>query len=756
MKAVPAQLRPAQRHARPAGTGSRGARLLRGRPGDPAWARPALLALLLATAVLYLAGLSRNGYANEFYAAAVQAGTKSWKAFLFGSVDSANFITVDKTPASLWVMELSARIFGFSYWSLLVPQALEGVAAVGVLYATVRRWFGPTAAIIAGAVLALTPVATLMFRFDNPDALLVLVMTLAAYTTTRAIESGRTRWIAATGALLGLGYLTKMLQVLLVLPAFGLAYLWAGQAPLGRRLWQLLAGGAALVAAAGWWVAIDLLTPASSRPYVGGSTDNNILQLTFGYNGLGRLTGSESSIGGGGAAAGRLGEGAARLGGDIAAGGPPGGGGGSLFGGATGITRLLESDMGGQISWLLPAALIALVVMLWVSRRCPRTDRTRAAALLWGGWLVVTGVVFSYMSGIIHPYYTAALAPPIGALVGIGAAGLWRIRHTWAARVILAGTLLVTAGWAWVLLGRSPGWLPWLRVVIALAAAAAAGLILAGPALRSATVRGAHALAVAPLSLALVAGLAGPLAYSIDTAATVHGGSIPTAGPTVAGSSGAPGGTGGFPGAASRSGAGQPGAGALDAGPPGSGQAGDGQAGDGQAGDGQPGAGAFPGGAGSAADGNSAASGAFPGGADRAGGPGGAMPGTGSVSTALSRLLESGATGYRWAAATVSSTAAASLELGSNGAPVMAIGGFTGSDPAPTLAEFVKLVSAHEIHYFVTSGSGAGTGTRGGAGGPGGGSGYAAQITAWVSAHFTARTVGGMTVYDLTTPAAGS
>jgi 4-amino-4-deoxy-L-arabinose transferase-like glycosyltransferase len=257
---------------------------------------------------------------------------------------------------------------------------------VGVLYTTVRRWFGPTAAIIAGAVTALIPVATLMFRFDHPDALLVLVMTLAAYATTRAIESGRTRWLVLAGALLGLGYLTKMLQAFLVLPAFAAAYLRAGPPRLGQRLWQLLAGGAALLAAAGWWVAIDLLTPAASRPFVGGSTDNNILQLTFGFNGLSRITSpadrglAESTTPGGAAA------------------GP----GGSPFGGATGITRLFGAAFGGQAGWLIPAALIALAAMLWVSRRAARTDRTRAAALLWGGWLLVTGLVFSYMLGIVH------------------------------------------------------------------------------------------------------------------------------------------------------------------------------------------------------------------------------------------------------------------------------------------------------------------------------------------------------------------
>ena len=734
------QASPGHRARRPAEGRSWGTWLLRGRPDDPAWARPALLVLLLATAALYLAGLSRNGYANQFYAAAVQAGTKSWKAFLFGSVDSSNFITVDKTPASLWVMELPGRLFGFSSWSLLVPQALEGVATVGVLYATVRRWFSPAAAIIAGAVAALTPVAVLMFRFDNPDALLVLLMTLAAYTITRAIESGLTRWIVLTGALLGFGYLTKMLQAFLVLPVFALAYLWAGQPSLGKRLWQLLAGLAGLVAAAGWWVAIDLLTPATDRPYVGGSTDNNILQLTFGYNGLGRLTGSENSAGGGGGttahrlsgAAARLGEGAARAGGA-----PPGGGAGggnSLFGGATGITRLFQSDMGSQISWLLPAALIALAALLWLSWRSPRRDRTRAAALLWGGWLMLTGVVFSYMSGIIHPYYTVALVPAIAALTGIGAAALWPLRHTWTARVILAGTLLITAAWAWVLLDRSPGWFPWLKVVIAVAAAAAAAMILAGPAVRAATARGRIALAIAPLSLALIAGLGGPLAYSIDTAATAHGGSIPTAGPTVAGSSGGPGGAsgtarGGFPGQAGGSTTSKPGGFTSPGGTSGTAPSGTGPA--------------RPSGAGSAS-GPSGATGAT--GASGTGGVGttggGSGPGgTGGVSSTLSRLLESGASGYLWAAATISSTSAASLELASNGVPVMAIGGFTGADPAPSLARFEKLVSAHEIHYFVGSGTG----------GPGGSSGSGSRITAWVKAHFTAKTVGGMTVYDLTT-----
>ena len=383
-----------------------------------------------------------------------------------------------------------------------------------------------------------------------------------------------------------------------------------------------------------------------------------------------------------------------------------------MFGGATGIGRLFASDMGSQISWLLPAALIALAALLWLSRRSPRTDRTRAAALLWGGWLVVTGVVFSYMSGIIHPYYTVALAPAIAALAGIGAVVLWRIRHTWAARVTLAGTLLVTAVWAWALLDRSPGWLPWLRVAIAIAAAAAAAMILAGPALRGAGSRRRTLVAAAPLVLAVAAGLGGPLAYSVATAAAAHTGSIPAAGPAVASSSGGPGGqpgVGGFPAASgsSRAGGSAPGrtgypgrtAGTAAGEAPRTGTSG-GTGGTGTAGG--------PGTTGGAVASGSTGTRGGAGGPGSAGGPGG----TGSVGSALSSLLESGASGYRWAAAAVGSQSAASLELGSNGVPVMAIGGFTGSDPAPTLAQFEKLVSAHEIHYFVASGSG-GTGRRG-------------------------------------------
>ena len=700
---------------RPRPTRNRARRLLRGPDTDPRWARPALLGLLALTALLYLWDLTRNGWANDFYAAAVQAGTKSWKAFFFGSFDSSNFITVDKTPASLWVMELSGRIFGFSQWSMLVPQALEGVASVGLLYAAVRRWFGPPAGLVAGLVLALTPVAALMFRFNNPDALLVLLMTAAAYALVRAIENGRTRWLVFCGVLLGFAFLAKMLQAFLVVPGFAIAYLWAG-APRAwlRRLWQTAAMGAGIIVGAGWWILIAELTPAADRPYFGGSTNNNILQLAIGYNGLGRLDGNETgSIGGGGAQ-------------------------GSGFGGATGLLRLFHSEFGGQISWLLPAALICLAGLAWVSRRAVRTDRIRAAALLWGGWVIVTGLVFSYMSGIIHPYYMVALAPGIGALVGIGALTLWEKRLSWAGRSVAAATVLVTAVWSYILLDRTPDWLPWLRWVVLVAGVLSAVALLAGPWLvRAPSFR---RLVLLPVGLAMVAGLAGPAAYALDTVNTAHTGAIPSAGPATVGFGGGPGGGGGFAGA--RPGGTRPGRTQPGGTQPGGTQPG------GTAGNGFPG-GQF-GGPGGSSGTHAGGTGRGLGGAGATGGtggtrgPGGGLGGNTQVSSALAKVLEQDASSYKWVAATEGSEEAAPLQL-ATGDAVMAIGGFNGTDPWPTLAVFKELVAKHEVHYYVGQGSQS----------FGGGHGSSA-IASWVAAHFTKETVGGQTVYDLTKPLSGT
>lgn len=483
-------------------------------PSDPRWARPALAALLAATAVFWCIGLSRNGWANAFYSAAVQAGTESWKAFLFGSSDAANAITVDKPPASLWPMQISARIFGVNSWSIQLPQVLLGVASVALLYIIIKKQFGPAAGLIADAALALTPVATLMFRYNNPDALLVFVMIAAAWALLRAVSDGRTRWLVLCGALLGVGFLTKQLQILLVIPGLALTYLIAGTPRLRIRFAQLIAGLGAMVVTAGWWVLLVELWPADSRPYIGGSENNSFLDLTLGYNGLGRLMGGDSNTPGGGA-------------------GPKpemDSGGFSPFGNP-GITRMFTGESGAQISWLLPAALIVLAVGLMVAWRRPRTDARRAQYLVWGGWLIGTAGVFSFMSGLFHDYYTVALAPAVAALVGIGAVDLWNRReNTWAA-MTLAATVAVTGAWSWVLLTRTPDFVGWLRWVVLAAAilAATALAITALPTLRRPRIQSVAA------GIALAVALAGPLSYSIQTISTSHTGGVVTAGPQVPG-----------------------------------------------------------------------------------------------------------------------------------------------------------------------------------------------------------------------------
>ncbi|MGZ4697185.1 MAG: glycosyltransferase family 39 protein [Oryzihumus sp.] len=639
------------------------------------WERPALVGLLVATAALYFYGLTASGWANSFYSAAVQAGSESWKAFFFGSSDTGNSITVDKTPASLWVTALSVRAFGLSSFSILMPEVLMGVASVGVLYATVKRQFGAAAGLLAGAVLALTPVAVMMFRFNNPDALLVLLMTLGAWATMKAIEKASPRWLVWVGVLVGFGFLTKMLQALLVVPAFALAYLVAADTPLRKRLLHLLAAGAAMVVSAGWWLAIVELIPAADRPYIGGSQTNSILELALGYNGLGRITGNETGSVGGGA-------------------GPNGGG--SLWG-ATGLTRMFNSDIGGQVSWLIPSALILLAVGLWLRGRAPRTDARRAAYIVWGGWLLVTLLTFSLMAGIFHAYYTIALAPAIGALVSMGAREAWEHRRGLVGSLTLAIATAVAAVWSYTLLARTPDWFPWLRVAVVVTGLFAAAMFL--------VIGRVHRRAVPVVATAaLVAVLAGPAAYSLSTVATPHTGSIPSAGSSGQGGMGGPGR-------------------GMAGGPPGG----------------------FGGRTGTARGGTR----------QRPGGGMGGLLDASTPSTEVVSALSANASKYTWVAAAIGSQNAAGLQLGTR-LPVMAIGGFNGSDPSPTLAQFQAWVSQGKVHYFLAGGRGGPAGGRGGPGGGMGGSGTASQISSWVEQNYTAVTIGGSTFYDLTQPNSGA
>ena len=595
------------------------------------WVRPGLLALLAGTAVLYLWGLGSSGWANNYYAAAAQAGTQDWTAWLFGSLDSGNAITVDKPPAALWVMALSGRLFGFSAFTMLLPQALMGVGAVALLYAAVRRTSGPAAGLIAGAALALTPVAALMFRYNNPDALLVLLLVAAAYCMVRATETASTRWIALAGCAVGFAFLTKMLQAFLVVPGFALAFLVAAPVGLWKRVGKLLIAAAALIVSAGWYVALVSLWPADSRPYIGGSTDNSLLQLALGYNGIDRVVGGQGRSGGG------------------RPGGGPGGAGNLFFGGDPGIGRLFGLSMGTEASWLLPAALIGLAAGLWFTRRTARTGHLRAGLLLWGGWLLVTGAVFSFMDGTVHPYYTVALAPAIAALVGISVRELWRGKEFLTPRIALATMAATTGVWAFILLDRTPDWLPALRWIVLAGSVVAASLLVVG----------AHRLGRATAILAcgtLLFGAGATAAYTIETAANAHSGPMAMSGPS------------------------------RDIGFGGR-------------------------------------------------GPDGAQ----SDNAVLSALVDDA--DNRWAAATVGSMTASSLEL-KTGSSVMAIGGFTGSDNSPTLAQFQGYVADGQVRYFIP----------GGRGGPRGGrSGSASDITTWVQQNFTPIDVGGTTVYDLQT-----
>jgi 4-amino-4-deoxy-L-arabinose transferase-like glycosyltransferase len=631
----------------PAPIGDEGGPSRRRRISSDTWDRIGFGVLLIATAVMYLWNITVNGMGNQFYAGAAQAGSTNWEALLFGSLDSNNFITVDKPPVSQWVMGLSGQIFGFSSASMLIPEALMAVAAVALLYGAVRRISGPNAALLAGAALALMPVAALMFRYNNPDAVMVLLMMTAAYCAVRAVERASAKWIALAGVALGFAFLAKMLEGIMVMPAIGLVYLIAAPTPVRRRLVHLLGALAAFLVSAGWYVGLTLLWPASSRPYIAGSTDNNFMNLVLGYNGfarvLGRNHGDPGQQPGAGAAE------SAHM--EAAAAGPHGG-----FGGpsrqAAGLARLFSGEFGFEIGWLLPAALLAVALVLVSRRSAPRTDLVRAGAILFGGWMLVDGLVLSYMGGTIHPYYCLSLAPAVAGAFAVGVAEMWGKRSSWFGRAGLAALIGSTGVWSWWLLGRNATWMPALRwAILALTIVAIAVLLLslASPARRR--------LAAASLVLGLGVALAGSTAYALATVGQSHAGGNANVGP-----------------------------------------------------------------------------------ASQSDHPGGGMRGQNDDNTALDNLLDGTLT--KWSAAVNGSSTAAGLELATN-TPVMAIGGFTSSDPVPTLSQFQQYVADQQVAYFIApSDQGHGPGGKG-----------HSDITNWVESTFAPIKAGSDTVYDLRTPA---
>ncbi|MFI1213854.1 ArnT family glycosyltransferase [Streptomyces sp. NPDC020802] len=688
----------------------------------PRWSLPALAAIMVLAGVLYSWNLSSSSL-NSFYSAAALSGTQSWKAWFFGSLDAGNFLTVDKPPLVLMVMGLSCRVFGYGTWQMMLPLVASALGTICIVHASVKRVWGHGAAAVAALVLALTPITVAINRDNNPDTLLVLLMVAGAALALRAVHNGRLLPLVGSAVCFGLAFNTKMLQGYIALPAVFAVYLYAARGGLPRRIRNLALAGVALAVSSFWWAAAVSLVPASERPYIGGSTDGTAWNLIMGYNGLGRVLGGEGNGGGGG------------------------GGGG--FSGTAGIGRMFNEVLGGQISWLLPFAGIALAGGLVLRGRAPRTDLTRAALLLWGGWTALHYLTFSLAEGTMHPYYTTALAPGIAALCGGGGAMLLHAFRTGDARRwswVLPLAFAVTGVWAVVLLRRASGWNTWLwPTVAAVMVLATAGLFL----FRSG--RRARLLSVAVVA-AVVASLAGPAAYAASVPAGSGGGmsgTNPTAGPTtgggMGGGPGGGGGRGGFPGgnggnggnggqaaggspqqgnqqaggeAPAGGGTGTPPSGAPSGQMPGAGQQQGGQEQDSGR------TGTPPNGAGATGE-QGSGSNAGPG-----GGGGGGMGGPGGgADSAMTAYLEKHRDGAKWLVAVSSSQSAAQLIV-STGQPVISMWGWSGSDKAMTLAKLKELVKKGELHYIVLGG---------GMGGPGGGSdSVSSEVTAWVQKHGTA------------------
>jgi 4-amino-4-deoxy-L-arabinose transferase-like glycosyltransferase len=604
-----------------------------------------LLALAAVTGVaafLYLWNLTVSGYANAYYSAAALAASQSWSAWFFGSFDANNFITVDKPPLSTMLMGLSVRLFGLSSWSVLLPEALAGVATVGALFMVVRRSFGTAAATIAALVMALTPAAVLMFRFNNPDGLLTLLFVLSAWALLHAIDRGSLRWMCLAAILVGLAFLTKYLQAYLVLPSFALVFGLSANTTLRRRVAGLALALVTVVVASGWWVAIVQLLPADMRPFIGGSENGEPVDLILGYNGLGRIFGN----------------------------GGPGGGGGANFSGSPDLLRLFNGQMFGEIAWFIPLAVVSLMVGLWLRRRAPRTDAGLAGYVLWGGWFLVTALVFSYMSGVIHSYYAVALAPAVAALVGAGLVDMWRMRvRAWVGGVAVGIALLATALFGATLLDRTAGFAQGVgTAAIVLAAVALLVLILLSLPRVTANAT-ARRLGAGAAAIGVVATLLGPSAYAWTTIQTAYGGGDPHPGPGAAsgfGRGNLPGGT-------------LPGNGGQDGGRPG-----------------LPGNGGLP-------------DGGLPGNGGGLPGGGGGFPGSGNATndSALLDYLVKNRGDALWIVAANGSGEAGQIEI-ATGLPVMAMGGFTGSDPAPSLGQLKTYIASGKLRYVLIGGNGSG------------------------------------------------
>ncbi|MFM9448004.1 ArnT family glycosyltransferase [Streptomyces acidiscabies] len=673
-------------------------------PSDqPAYARPALLGLLALAAVLYTWGIDHSSY-HAFYADAARSMSENWKAFFYGSFDPGNSITLDKLPGFLWPQALSARVFGFHPWALVLPQVIEGMASVLVLHRLVSRWAGANAALVACTAFLLTPVSIGLFRTAVEDPAFTLCVLLAAEATQRAARDGRVRTLVVAGVWVGAGFQSKMLEAWAVLPALALVYLVSAPIPLRRRVVHLGVSGVVMAAVSVSWMVAVTLVPAKDRPYVDGTTDNSAFSMVVGYNFLNRFsalgvsaasTGSVSGTQGGGHREGgalRGGEGA-RADAGAFGGGAQGRGPGQ---GQDGWAKMFGTSLASQTGWLYPFAAVCAVCGLVWSRGRPRTDGPRAGFLLWGTWLATFFLVFSAGSVGGHTYYMGVIAVPLAALTGGGTVVMWRAyraggRRAWA----LPGAVAATTVWSTYLVGEFSSFLPWLAPVVAMLGAAAVLLLaVARPGGRPGRFGGLSGgrfggrLALAGLATALAAVLIAPGAW----VAQVFNPSYRSTGMGAVGPSdtrGGRGASGTFVSAGGRTDRLRWGGGT-----------------DGRT-------------RGLMED------------AVRAGGTGFAFGGFGSNGglTASQRELLAYTTAHQGSASYTFATtnwSTASPYILATGAHVLPLGGFSGRVPFPTEAGFERLVRAGELRYVLVGG---GRGTFGGAGS---GTTTATRITAWV------------------------
>jgi 4-amino-4-deoxy-L-arabinose transferase-like glycosyltransferase len=661
-------------------------------------------ALIALAAVLNLWALGRNGWANDYYSAAVRSMSSSWHNFLYASADASGVMSVDKPPLALWIQSLSVRVFGYHPLSVLVPQALMGVASVALVYDLVRRRFGRLGGFVAGLALALTPITVAISRHNNPDALLVLCCVAALWFAVRALEDGRTRWLVLAGICVGLGFETKMLIALAVVPAIAAAYLLIAPRGRLRALRQLLAGGAALLLVGGAWPALVALTPAADRPWISGTSDNSILSLIFEYNGLGRVDGQ--------------------------AGGPGGLGGGNVFGGSTGPLRLLNSALGGQAGWLLGFAIVSAAGLLLITR-LRRLDARSGWLVLVGGTFLTIAVVFSAASGIFHPYYVSLLAPFVAALVGAGVAQM--LGAGVGARVLAPLVLAGGVASELAVLHQYPGQLSWLvPVLVAVCALAAVAQIAVRP----------RRMRLVATAAALVALLLAPSVWAFDTLGHATSGTFPEGGPANVqtrggrmfggpGGFGARGGVRGGPALAARGGS-RVGAGATggvplfgNSGPSGveagSGSTAGSGAGPAQSGAGSAGAlpGAPPTGGAGSAGAPRAGAGAGGAGLPAGGAPGGAGGfGSGSGTDASTTQALAYVKSHGGGTIAVSSQSSAATAIVASGAKIAGIGGFSGRESDVSVTWLADEVRAGSIRWVLAEQSGTQAG-RGGGGLPG-------------------------------------